>query len=154
MDTLLVGKLSPRRRRAVALLGSAPLVGAAGFQVALARGAPHGDAVWGGRAPTVDGVLTPLYRVAAVGQGAVLVAMAWVVLGRGGLLDVPGLSPGALRRATWGVAGFMALNTLSNLASPHPLERRMGAATAVVALASARLAAFSGSAEGVWTADR
>jgi len=152
MDTLLVGKLSPRRRRAVALLGSAPLVGAAGFQVALARGAPHGDAVWGGRAQTVDGVLTPAYRRAAVAQAGILLAMAWVLLGRGGFVEVPGLSPRGLRRAVWGVSGFMALNTVANVASPHPLERRMGAATLVVALSSARLAV--GSAEGVWTADR
>jgi hypothetical protein len=140
-SSFLAEALHPRRRRAVALLGSVPLVAVAGFQVALARGAPYGDTVMGGRATTVDGVLTAPYRRAAVGQAAVLLGMAWVVLGRGGLVDVPGLSSSGLRRAVWGVAGFMTLNTVANVTSPHPVERRMGAATLVVALASAALAA-------------
>ena len=124
--------LSPRARRTVGLVGALPLVAAAGFQVALWRGAPYGDAVLGGRAPTVDGVLTRPYRWAALGQGGLLVAMA-AVLARAG-------SPGP-RRAVGTVAGLMALNTVANVTSPHPLERRMGAATLLAALCGAGLAA-------------
>lgn len=35
----------------------------------------------------------------------------------------------------------MALNTVANVTSPHPLERRMGAATLLAALCGASLAA-------------
>lgn len=49
-------------------MGALPLVAAAGFQVALWRRAPYGDAVLGGRAPTTDGVLTTPYRWAGVGR--------------------------------------------------------------------------------------
>ena len=141
-STFLDRGLPPHRRRAVAVAGSVPLVAVAGFQVALARGAPYGNAVMGGRAPTVDGALTPAYRGAAAAQAAVLLGMAGLVLGRGGLIDVPGLSPRGLRRAVWGVAGFMTLNTVANVTATHPLERRLGAATLIVAVASATLAAF------------
>ena len=59
--------MPPRRLHAVALLGALPLVGVAAFQVGLWLGAPYGDAVLGGRATTVDGVLAPPYRWAAAG---------------------------------------------------------------------------------------
>lgn len=91
--------MPPRRLHAVALLGSLPLVGVAACQVGLGLGlgAPYGDAVLGGHATTVDGVLAPPYRWAATGQAALLLAMAWLLLDRGGVVRVPGLSQRGLR---------------------------------------------------------
>lgn len=138
--TTVSARLTFRRRRAAALAGALPLAAVAAFQVALWLGAPYGDAVLGGRAPTVDGVLTAPYRWAALGQGGALLAMAWALLARGGLTRLPGLGDRGLRRAAWTIAAFMALNTAANLSSPHPLERWIGAATLTVALASTALA--------------
>jgi hypothetical protein len=92
------------------------------FQVALAAGLPLGEATMGGRAPTVDGVLEPRYRAFALGSAVILAMAAWIVLGRAAMVPVF-LGPEALVWATWIVAGFMAINTLSNLSGRHPLER-------------------------------
>lgn len=94
----------------------------------------------GGHAATVNGVLTPAYRWAAAGQAALLLLMAWLLLGRGALVRVPGISERGLRTAAWVIAGFFTLNTLANVTSPHPLERWMGARTILIALASTALA--------------
>ena len=76
-NTILGTKqVSPRRLRALALLCSPPLIAVAAFQVALGVGAPYGDAVLGGHAATVDGVLIPCDRLAAGGQAGLLLAMA------------------------------------------------------------------------------
>ncbi len=75
--------MSPHRRYAVALLRSLTFVAVAAFHVSLSLGAPVGDAVPGGHATTVNGALSPPYRWAAAGQAAVLLMMAWLLLGRG-----------------------------------------------------------------------
>ena len=93
-----------------------------GFQVALAAGLPLGEATMGGRAATVEGVLQPPYRAIALGRAAVLVLAVWIVLGRAGLVPIF-LGGQALVWSAWVVAGFMALNTLTNLSGRHPLER-------------------------------
>jgi hypothetical protein len=104
------------------------------FQVALAAGLPLGEATMGGRAATVDGVLKPRYRAMALGSAVVLVLAAWIVLGRAGLVPIF-LGDQALVWSTWVVAGFLALNTLTNLSGRHPLERwGMGSITLVNAL--------------------
>jgi hypothetical protein len=95
----------------------------AAFQVALAAGLPLGEATMGGRASTVDGVLKPPYRAIALVSAVVLVLAAWIVLGRAGTVPVF-LGGQALGWAAWVVAGFMALNTVTNLSGRHPLERR------------------------------
>jgi hypothetical protein len=92
------------------------------FQVALAAGLPLGEATMGGRAPMVDGVLEPRYRAIAAGSAVILALAAWIVLGRAGMVPVV-LDGQALAWAAWIVAGFMALNTLTNLSGRHPLER-------------------------------
>lgn len=110
------------------------MAAAAAFQLALAAGLPLGEATMGGRAPTVDGVLQPSYRVMAVGSAGVLVLAAWIVLGRAGTVPVF-LDDQALVWSAWVVAGFMALNTLTNLSGRHPLERwGMASMTLVAAL--------------------
>lgn len=110
------------------------MAGVIAFQVALAAGLPLGEATMGGRAATIHGVLQPRYRAMALASAVILVLAAWVVLGRAGLLTTF-LGGQALGWAAWVVAGFMALNTLTNLSGKHPLERwGMGSITLVGAL--------------------
>lgn len=104
------------------------------FQVALAAGLPLGEATMGGRAATVDGVLQPRYRAIALGSAVVLVLAAWIVLGRAGVVPIV-VGGQVLVWSAWLVAGFMALNTLTNLSGKHPLERwGMASMTLVAAL--------------------
>ena len=110
------------------------IAGVIAFQVALAAGVPLGEATMGGRAATVGGVLQPPYRAVALGSAVVLGLAAWIILGRAGLVPIF-LGGQALAWSTWVVAGFMALNTVTNLSGPHPLERwGMGSITLAAAL--------------------
>lgn len=110
------------------------MAGVIAFQVALAAGLPLGEATMGGRAATVDGVLQPPYRAIALGSAVVLVLAAWIVLGRAGTVPIF-LDGQALVLSAWVVAGFMALNTLTNLSGRHPFERRgMSSITLAAAL--------------------
>lgn len=93
------------------------------FQFALALGAPLGEATMGGRAPTVDGVLTPPFRAVAAVSGVVLLIGAWVVLARAGVVSSGFVGRDAIVWVTWATVVFTALNTLSNLGGRHPLER-------------------------------
>ncbi len=104
------------------------------FQLALAAGLPWGEATMGGRATTVGGVLSPPYRLASAASAALLAAAALIVLARGGVISI-GLPDGVLRIGAWVVVAFAVLNTLSNLAGRHPVERfGMSAMTLVIAL--------------------
>jgi hypothetical protein len=105
-----------------AVIAAMVLGAAAAFQVALAAGLPLGEATMGGRAATVDRVLQPPYRAMALGSAALLLLAAWIVLGRAGMVPIF-LSGQALVLGAWAVAGFMALNILTNLSGRHPLER-------------------------------
>jgi hypothetical protein len=120
-----------------AVVAAVLMVGVAAFQVALAAGLPLGEATMGGRASTIDGVLQPPYRAVALGSSAVLVLAAWIVLARAAGPSFPGGQ--ALAWAAWVVAGFLALNTLTNLSGRHPLER-WGMAS--ITLAAALLVAY------------
>lgn len=99
----------------------------AGLQIALAAGAPLGDHVWGG---TQDRVLPAGMRIVAGGSAAALTAMATIVLRRAGLIGHPARWLGP---ATWTIAGFLAVNTIGNLASTSPVERFVLAPTTAVA---------------------
>ncbi|MEZ5231034.1 MAG: hypothetical protein R2710_31450 [Acidimicrobiales bacterium] len=101
----------------------------AGVQGALAAGAPLGAHVWGG---TQDRVLPPEMRIAAAGAAVTLMAMAGVVVRRAGIVGRPARWLGP---ATWGIAGYLALNTLGNFASASAVERI--AFTPLTAVASA-----------------
>ena len=105
-----------------AIVAAVLMAGVIAFQVALAAGLPLGEATMGGRAATVGGVLQPPYRAMALGSAVVLVLGAWIVLGRAGTVPIF-LGGQALAWSAWVVAGFMALNTLTNLSGRHPLER-------------------------------
>lgn len=124
----------------VAAVGASGVcLGFAGLQVALAAGAPFGEHVWGG---TQERVLPGSMRIVAAGSAVVLVGMATVVARRAGLIGrpAPWLGP-----ATWTVAGYLALNTVGNLASTSPVERvAFGAATAVAATGAAIVARWTG----------
>ena len=98
----------------------------AGFQIALAAGAPWGAAAWGGANP---GVLPRGLRVSSAGSGLVYVLLA--VAARSTLIPVQ------LRRRILTIAfGGMVVGTVMNLASPSNIERALwtpvAAALAVV----------------------
>lgn len=99
------------------------VAGVAAFQLALAAGAPLGDAVFGGNAPTHDGVLTGPFRALAGFQTIMLLLLGWVLLARTSVVTIPLLSGATLGWLTWVIAVFLALNTVANLAAPHPVER-------------------------------
>jgi hypothetical protein len=106
-----------------AIAGAVLIAGVAIFQVALAAGAPYGDAVFGGRAPTAAGVLAPPFRVLAVVQAFVLVLLGWILLARAELVSIPLLGAGSLTWITWVILAFLVLNTVANFSAPHPIER-------------------------------
>jgi hypothetical protein len=120
----------------VAAIGaSAILLGFAGLQVALAAGAPLGEHVWGG---TQERVLATGMRAAAGGAAIALTVAAGVVTRRVGVTGRPArwLSP-----ATWAIAGYLALNTVGNLASSSDVERWLfGPATAIASALTAVVA--------------
>jgi hypothetical protein len=116
-------------KAAAALLGVV-----AAFQVALALGAPWGEATQGGRAATThDGVLTAGGRTLAAVSATVLVAAAAVVLARAGVVRTR-IRPRVLRRATWTIAAILAVNTLGNVAGHHPFERWVMGGISVIAM--------------------
>jgi hypothetical protein len=120
---------------AAAIGASAILLGFAGLQIALAAGAPLGEHVWGG---TQERVLPTGMRAAAGGAAIALTAAAGVVTRMAGLTGRPArwLSP-----ATWGIAGYLALNTFGNLASSSDVERWLfGPATAIASALTAVVA--------------
>jgi hypothetical protein len=103
------------------------------FQLALAMGAPYGGAVFGGKAPTRAGVLTPPFRVLAVTQAIILVLLGWIFLARAEVVGIPLLGAGSLAWITWAVVVFLFVNMAANLTAPHPLERwGMGSVTLVL----------------------
>ena len=116
-----------------AIAASVLIGGVAAFQLALALGAPYGEAVFGGKAPTEAGVLTRPFRVLAVIQALVLVLLGWILLARTGQVGIPGLGTGSLTWMTWAILAFLVLNTLANFSAPHPIERWvMGSVTLVL----------------------
>ena len=77
-------------------------------------------------------------RIVAGGSAVALTTMAAVVTCRARLIGRPArwLAP-----ATWAIAGFLAINTLGNLASASAVERFVfGPATAVAAALTAIVA--------------
>ena len=122
----------------VSVVAAVLFVAMAGFQVALALGAPLGQHVLGGRTP---GPLSMRLRVASTVAAAILVGLAVVVLARAGVIGWPTEAAGVLAPACWVIAGYMALNTLGNLKSTSRLERTVFAAvTAILAILCAYVA--------------
>lgn len=102
------GLAAPAGKAAAALL-----LGVAGFQAALALGAPWGSAAYGG---ANAGVLPDSFRTASAGASGVYLLLATAA----GTSLVP---PALRRRVMHGTAGLMMAGTLMNLASPSIVER-------------------------------
>ena len=119
-----------------AAIGAAVLIGGvATFQIGLALGLPLGEATMGGSVTTVDGILPAGFRVVAAVSAGILGGFAWVVLARAGVVSARRLSDRSLAWLTWGLVGFLTLNTVGNLSAPHPVERYiMGSTTILLVL--------------------
>ncbi len=101
----------------------------------MAAGLPLGEATMGGSVTTVDGVLPTGFRVIAAVSAGILGGFAWVVLARAGVVSARRLSDRSLAWLTWGLVGFLTLNTVGNLSAPHPVERYiMGSTTILLVL--------------------
>ncbi len=120
----------------MAAVGAAGLLAAVAiFQIALTLGAPWGEMSYGGQAETIDGVLPAGYRVISAVAVMILLFAAYVVLARAGVASAGPLGAVFLKRATWVVFAYLALNTVMNLTSSHAGERfGMGAVTLVTAV--------------------
>jgi hypothetical protein len=115
----------PRRRAAAA--AAAGFIGIAGFEAALALGAPLGNAAWGG----ANAHLSPGLRIASGVTVAVWLLAALVVLGRTGY-QVSKIPFRVCRYGTWVLFGYMIVGTLTNLASRSNWERFLQAPIALV----------------------
>ena len=104
---------------AAAIVSAAGFVGIAGFQFALALGAPWGRAAWGGRS---EGRLQLKLRVASLVAGTLWLLATPIVLGRAGVMTL-GLPEGILRWGSWTLAVLLGVGTLMNLASRSRTER-------------------------------
>jgi hypothetical protein len=130
-------------------IGAAVLIGGVAiFQIALALGLPLGEATMGGSAPTVDGVLSPAFRVVALLSAGALIGIAWVVLARAGVVSARLLSDRALGWLTWGIVAFLVLNTVGNLSAPHPVERYVMGATTILLVVLCGFVALRAPREG------
>lgn len=125
------GRTLDRLVRPFGVTAAAILTGFAGFQTALAMGAPWGEHVWGG---AFTGQLSPGMRVASVLATLLLAGMTTVVLARANVVRrLASWRP--LTGVTWAIAGYMALNTLGNMTSSSDVEKYLfGAATLVMAV--------------------
>jgi hypothetical protein len=121
-----------RSVRIAAVTAAVLLGGISVFQVLLALGAPWGSAAYGGGAAGPDGVLPSGLRVASAVAAVILGVAAWVILVRADLVRRGPMSPRLVRWASWVIAAFMVLNTLSNLSSSSPAERWVLGGTTVV----------------------
>lgn len=114
-------------------------VGAVGFQLALAAGAPWGTYAMGGRFP---GRFPVPMRFAAFAQAIVLALLAGIVGARAGLaLEAWASSASWL---IWVVVGFSALSLLMNSMTPSRGERLVWVPVAIVMLASSLTVALLG----------
>lgn len=124
MNPLMSG-VQPARTAAIA--ASVGFLALAGFQLALALGAPLGRAAWGG---THTQLPTGL-RIASAFAVGVWVLAALIVLGRAGFSVSP--IPSAFARwGTWILVGLLPLGALMNLASSSSWERFLWAPVALI----------------------
>lgn len=104
--------------RGAAIAAAVGLLAIAGFQAALALGAPLGRAAWGGTRTHLSTGLRIASGVAVV----LWVVAALIVLGRAGSQVSP--IPDAIARwGTWVVVGVLSVGALMNFASSSPWER-------------------------------
>lgn len=113
--------------------------GAAGFQFALALGAPWGAYAMGGKFP---GRFPPPMRVAAVAQACILLLLAALVVARAGLALSTWAS--AASWLIWVVVGFSAVSLVLNSITSSAGERRVWVPVAIVMLGSSLAVALGG----------
>ena len=117
-----------------AILAAVLLAIVAAVQLALVFGAPWGDHVYGGRADTDNGLLSPRYRAMSAFAVPILLLAGAIILSRAEVVSWFG-SDGWVRVAVWVVFGYLVLNTITNLASKSRIERfGMGSVTALAAI--------------------
>jgi uncharacterized membrane protein SirB2 len=116
----------------VALIGAVVV-----FQLALAVGAPWGQAAWGGQN---EGTLPRRLRVASSVAALVLLLGAWIVLAASGLAGVSPLPGSWLGPAMWVTTAYFVLGTVVNLISRSRVERVWGPVTLAIAVCCAVIA--------------
>jgi hypothetical protein len=113
--------------RTAAVLVAAGFLTIAGFQVALALGAPLGHAAWGGRHRR----LPTRFRIGSAVAVVIWILAALIVLGRAGFQVSP--LPDAVERwGTWVLVGVLPLGALMNVASSSPWERYLWGPLALI----------------------
>ena len=122
--------------RSAALFFAVVTAAAVLFQLALAAGAPLGELAMGGAYP---GQFPPALRVAAVVQGAILAALAAVVLARA-RVAFPRWER-ASRWAIWIVVAFSAVSAVLNTITPSARERMIWAPVGVTMFVSSLVVA-------------
>jgi len=122
-----------------AIIFAAVILGAAGFQVALALGAPWGAYALGGRFP---GRFPAPMRLAAVAQALILLFLGGVVLARAGLAFDALAS--AASWLIWVVVAFSGASLVLNSITPSKRERRVWVPVAIAMLGSSLVVALGG----------
>jgi hypothetical protein len=123
--------------RAAAIFHATISAGVAGFQLALAAGAPWGAYALGG---VVPGPFPAALRIAALAQAALIAGMAAVVMARAGLI-LGGWSR-ASRRLVWIVVALAGVSLVLNLITPSAGERAIWAPVALLLLGSSAVVAI------------
>jgi hypothetical protein len=113
--------------RGAAIAAAIGFVGIAGFQMALAAGAPWGHAAWGG----AHAELSTTQRAGSTVAVVVWVAAAAVVLGRAGLWQAGRLA-GFLSRGTWFLVALLGFGAALNFASESRWENLLFGPAAVL----------------------
>ena len=85
------------------------------MQLAVAAGAPLGQITVGGR---FESQLPPRWRLLAIVQALVLLAMSMVVLDHGGVINI-----GLPNAAFWAVFALTCLTFIANVITPSKAER-------------------------------
>ncbi len=111
---------------AVVLLGVVSV-----FQIALALGAPLGNAAWGGRH---DGVLPFGLRIASAVVGVLVYPLIGAfVLASAGLVEADWM-PGTGKVGMWVLTGFFSIGAIANFASRSKAERYWGPVSLAIAV--------------------
>jgi hypothetical protein len=109
------------------VLAAAGLIAIAGFEIALALGAPLGHAAWGG----AHAHLAAGLRIASGFSAGLWILGALVVLRRGGY-RISLISPRLSRYGTWVLVGLLTVGALMNFASSSSWERFLQAPVALL----------------------
>jgi hypothetical protein len=116
---------------AAAIIGALLLVAIAIYQAALACGAPWGEPAFSRQPETGDTVLSPGFRIVSGVAAGVVLAAAWVVAARGGIVSAGGLADGLHLGFTWFIAAYLVVDAVVNLGSVRALKRWLGGAAKV-----------------------